>query len=196
MDDDRGARAATGRHGATPSGGSRRQNPWLTLLPVVTFLAGVVLTVFVLGTAGAGDQTPGLADPEPSAPPPPLVAEPAPEPTDPGLEVRVPASCVEAAEFTETVTSALSDIAGAARDLDARRLQETLDVVERLAPDVEAAASECRELAATGEVVVAPTPTPAPAPEPEPTTEFPTPTPTGPAPVEPAPGASEPSPDA
>lgn len=147
--------AGTGA-GATPTAPGRPRSTWL---PVLTFLAGAGITAaaFLIGGAGADPATPAggaVATPPASQP------DPAPQETDPALQVRVPAPCLEAAEYTDTVTAALGEIAQAARDLDARRLQETLDAVQRLSPDVEAAARQCRQLAAEGQVVPAPSPQP------------------------------------
>ncbi len=75
----------------------------------------------------------------------------------------MPAACVEAAELAQTVTSALSDVADAAAALDARRLQESLDVVQQIRPEIEATASECRDLAADARIITLdPTGTPTP----------------------------------
>lgn len=145
-------------------------------VPVATFVAGAVLGAAVLGLAGSSGPTgtvEGGGEPSPAV---------APEPADAAL-VRVPAACVEAAEFAETVSESLDEITGAVQDLDARRLQETLDAIQRRHPDVEAASLECRELAAAGTIVTAPPPTP---------TRTATPTPTGPAPTEPTPSPTAP----
>lgn len=144
--------------GKDPSGDDGR-SVWTWLLPALTFLAGAALSaaLFALGDTD---------DPVPSAP----SAAPTADPTEGDLSsdeqevvVQVPAACVEAAELAQTVTSALGDVADAAGTLDARRLQESLDVVQQIRPEVEATATECRDLAADARIVTQdPTSTPSP----------------------------------
>lgn len=143
---------------STSSAGDGR-SVWTWLLPALTFLVGAGLSaaLFALGDTD---------DPDLTAP----RAAPTAEPTggdlpseEPEVVVQVPAACVEAAELAQTVTSALGDVANAAGALDARRLQESLDVVQQIRPEVEATATECRELAADARVVTQdPTSTPTP----------------------------------
>ena len=145
--------------GESPSSDGDGRSAWTWLLPALTFLLGAALSaaLFVLGDT----DEPELAAPRVS---------PTAEPTEGDLPadeqevvVQVPAACVEAAELAQTVTSALGDVADAAGALDARRLQESLDVVQQIRPEVEATASECRDLAADARVVTQdPTSTPTP----------------------------------
>jgi hypothetical protein len=135
--------------GESPSSAGDGRSAWTWLLPALTFLVGAALSaaLFALG------DTDG---PELTAP----RAAPTAEPTDgdlpsdePEVVVQVPAACVKAAELAQTVTSALGDVADAAGALDARRLQESLDVVQQIRPEVEATATECRDLAAAARIV-------------------------------------------
>lgn len=59
----------------------------------------------------------------------------------------VPPSCVRSAEFNQTFTEALDEMALGIRDQDARRLQEALDAVQDAQPGSEEASAECLELA-------------------------------------------------
>lgn len=122
---------------------------WFWLLPALTFLVGAALSaaLFALGdtddTADVDQATAGQSpSPEPDA-----------SPTPDELVVQVPAVCLEAAELAESVSSALGDVIDAAGALDARRLQESLDVVQQMRPEVEATSAACRDLALDGRIV-------------------------------------------
>lgn len=114
------------------------------------FLLGVLLTaaaavaLLLLDVLGPDDATPGAA-PSASAEAPSDAADGASATGD------VPPACVEAAEYNQTFTEALDEIAIGVRDQDARRLQEALDAVQDAQPGSEAASRECRELAGEGE---------------------------------------------
>lgn len=143
---------------------------WTWLLPALAFLAGAALSalLFVVGDSDDGRQL--GADGSDAAP---GTASPTPSPLPEGeLVLQVPAACVEAAELAETVTTALSDVVQAAGSLDARRLQEALDVVQQIRPEVEETSQECRDIAAQGTIVVpseSPSPSPSPSGSPSPT---------------------------
>ena len=130
-----------------PTAADAGRGAWLWLLPAVTFLAGAAVSaaLFVLGdTDDDGDPLSSMRSPSPEA-----TASPAPD----ELVLQVPAVCVEAGELAGSVSAALGDVVDAAGALDARRLQESIDVVQQLRPDVVAAAEACRELAEDGRVV-------------------------------------------
>lgn len=134
---------------------------WTWVLPVMSFLVGVALAgfLFFLLFADDGDQSNELLpDPSPS---PTVSAD-----EDEQLVVRVPASCVEAAEAANTVAGAVADVARAVGDLDAREVQRTLDAVQQLQPDVERVSQECLDIAADAQII---TPTPSPDEASEPT---------------------------
>jgi hypothetical protein len=151
---------------STESSAPDGKSVWTWLLPALTFLVGAALSA-VLFAVGDTDDT---ASDRP-------LAGPSAEPTsddgdvstpDEEVVVQVPSVCVEAAELAQTVTAALGDVADAAGALDARRLQESLDVVQQIRPEVEATARECRDLALAGRIVTPdptgpPTPTPSPS---------------------------------
>ena len=122
---------------------------WFWLLPALTFLVGAALAagLFVLGDTDDADDVEQVTAGESPSP------EPDASPTPDELVVQVPAVCVEAAELAASVSSALGDVVDAAGALDARRLQESLDVVQRMRPDVESASADCRELALEGRIV-------------------------------------------
>lgn len=120
---------------------------WFWLLPALTFLVGAALSagLFALGdTDDDADRATGRQSPS---------ADPVTSPTPDELVVQVPAVCVEAAELAASVSTALGDVVDAAGALDARRLQESLDVVQQMRPEVEAASAGCRELAREGRIV-------------------------------------------
>lgn len=131
------------------SGGS---STWSWLLPAIAFLVGAALSaaLFVLGDT---DDDAPAATAAPTAQP-----TTSPSPVEEELVVQVPSVCVEAAELAETVSRALGDVADAAGALDARRLQETLDVVQQLRPEVEATSQACRDIALDGRIVTPETP--------------------------------------
>jgi len=137
---------------------------WTWILPVMSFLVGVALAgfLFFLFFDDDDDSTELLPDPSPT---PTATAD-----DDDQLVVRVPAPCVEAAEAANAVAGALGDVAAAVRDLDAREVQDTLDAIQRLQPDVERVSQECLDIAADAEIIT-PTPTAeqSPTPSPSPT---------------------------
>lgn len=118
----------------------------LAFLLGVLFTAAAAVTLLMLDVLGDDD---GAAEAAPSA----AAEQPA---TDEGATEGeaasgdVPPACVEAAEYNQTFTEALDEIALGARDQDARRLQEALDAVQDAQPGSEAASQECRELAGEG----------------------------------------------
>lgn len=120
---------------------------WFWLLPALTFLVGAALSagLFVLGDS---DDAANVEQARTGQSP-----TPDPTPTPEELVVQVPGVCVEAAELAASVSSALGDVVDAAGALDARRLQESLDVVQQMRPEVESASAACRALALEGRIV-------------------------------------------
>lgn len=146
----------------------------------VLFTAAAAVTLLMLDVLGSDDATPGAA-PTPSA-----EAASADDSDDASTTGDVPPACVEAAEYNQTFTEAMDEIAIGVRDQDARRLQEALDAVQDAQPGSEAASQECRELAGedatseddeTSEPEASPEPDPSPT-SPEPSSGEPTATPT------------------
>ncbi|MBX9244453.1 hypothetical protein ICW40_06490 [Actinotalea ferrariae] len=128
--------------GRRPLGRARQ-----ALRVVVAFLTGVLLTAAAglvltsLGVIGDGDRPATSARDEPA------------DGTDDdpdgaaGPTGDVPRACVRAAEYNETLTEAIDEIALALRDQDARRAAEALDAVQDAQPGSEQASRECREAA-------------------------------------------------
>lgn len=117
------------------------------LLPALAFVVGVVLGAVVVGVGAsvgsdAADTTASVTA-EPEAPDD--EQEPATSPSD--VLVRVPGSCLEAADGAEQAAGQIDDVVEAVRALDARRLQELLDEFQQLQPDIQALADRCREVA-------------------------------------------------
>ena len=144
---------------ATSGGGS----VWTWLLPALAFVAGVALGAVVVAVGASGDGD-GRSD---------VTASPTSDPSagaDPtstassDAVVRVPSSCLEAADGAEEAAREVDDVVEAVRAFDARRLQEIVDRFQQLQPEVQRLADQCRETAGEriqdGELV---TPTPAPA---------------------------------
>ncbi len=129
---------------------------WSVLLPALTFLVGLLLGAAVIAASSSdGDDeqaAPRAAAPAPTAPP---------SPTGP-FTVRVPGPCVQAADKAEQAYGLLEQGVAAARDLDARRLQELVDTVQRERPRVEALVRQCREQSAAALVQPAPAPSSTP----------------------------------
>lgn len=149
----------------------------------VLFTAAAAVTLLMLDVLGSDDATPG-AEPTASA------EAPSDDVSDEDVSATgdVPPACVEAAEYNQTFTEAMDEIAVGVRDQDARRLQEALDAVQDAQPGSEAASQECRELAGEGEGATSaddetsepeasPEPDPSPT-SPEPSSGEPTATPT------------------
>ena len=127
---------------------------WSVVLPAVTFLLGLLLGAVVVAASGDDEQ-------QAASVPPPA----APTPTAEGqLTVRVPAPCLRAADEAEQAYAVLEQGVAAARDLDARRLQELVDTVQRERPEAEALVRACREQA--GAALASPAPSTAGAPSP------------------------------
>lgn len=148
--------------GTEASSGDDGSSVWSWLLPAMAFLAGAALSaiLFVVGDTDDG----GAGAPQ-AVPTTPSTEDDDEQSTEQEVVIQVPAVCVEAAELAQTVTSALGDVADAAGALDARRLQESLDVVQQIRPEVEATSRACRDLAADARIVTQdPTATPSSSP--------------------------------
>lgn len=146
------------------SDGDSTSSTWTWLLPVITFLVGCLLGGLVVGAGAFDDAESGLADAQPTeSPTPDDAGTPSPGPTD--LVVTVPESCLEAADRASEFARQVDDVVVAVRDLDARRLQEIVDEIQQLQPNVQRLAEQCRSVAGErlqdGQLA---TPTPAPTP--------------------------------
>lgn len=146
-------------------GGRPPSSSWTWLLPVLTFLVGCLLGgVVVAAGAFDGDDDQVAAPSTTSSPEPGDGAEPSPTPSD--LVVRVPESCLRAAEAAAEASRQFDDVVAAVRDLDARRLQELVDRVQQAQPEAQRLAEQCRSVAGERLLDVDVTPTPAPTPTP------------------------------
>lgn len=123
----------------------RRSSAGRTFLALLAGLVlGAALTVGALasGLLAVGDT--GADDP--------LAAE-TPEPTaDPGSATTaptgdVPPSCLAAAQYNATVSASLDDVAIGVRDQDALAVEQGLDAIAKIKPDMDAQSEECRALA-------------------------------------------------
>ena len=126
--------------GTRRSAGARSQRAGVRVL---TFVAGVVVgtgLTALLVIQGVFGQ---VADALPGETPAPTVAADVPA----GAAGDVPASCLQAAEYNDTVNASLDEIAVAVADQEARRLAEALDAVQDGRPEGEAASAECQRLA-------------------------------------------------
>jgi len=124
---------------------------WAVLLPALTFVAGVVLAsavFFIVDDVGNEDTAQPAATSTPASPA-----------DSEELVVQIPAACVDAAEAATSVGRVLDDLAAAVTDLNTRELQDTLDAVQTLRPQIERTSQECLDIAADARIVL-PTPTP------------------------------------
>lgn len=125
---------------------------WTWLLPVLTFLLGCVLGGVVIAAGISGDTDDSVAAPEQTAEPGPsgedgAAGDPSAEPEPEETVVRVPESCLAAADAAVVASNRLGDVVAAVRDLDARRLQEVVDEVQQKQPQVQELAERCRSTA-------------------------------------------------
>lgn len=138
-------------------------SPWTWLLPVLTFLLGCLLGGGIVA-AGAFDGE-ELAAPDAVETPDPGEDGASPTPTPDDLVVRVPESCLELADRAAAASEQVEQVVAAVRDLDARRLQEIVDTIQQMQPELQQFAEQCRALAGEqlqdGQLV---TPTPAATP--------------------------------
>lgn len=129
---------------------------------MLTFLVGLVLGGVVIFAGTAGDDDEPTASPDASQAPDVSASE---DPDSTDVVVRVPQSCLDAADGALEASQQVDDAVAAVRDLDARRLQEIVDEVQRLQPDVRDQAEQCRSTTGSrleeGQLA-----TPAPAPTP------------------------------
>ena len=130
-----------------PSGG----RTFLTLLlgvalGAIAAVAAVTLDLVPLDLLDAGDGEAGEAEPSDGS------ASPSPD----GIPAAsgsgdVPPPCLAAAEHNATVSAALDDVAVGVRDQDALAVEQGLDAISDIKPDMDAASQECRTLAGAGD---------------------------------------------
>ncbi len=123
------------------TGGGRR---WSVLLPAVTFLVGLALGAVVVGVAVDSSDDNGQGTVAAST-----ATGPGTAPSPSGLVVRVPQPCLQVADQAQVAFGILQDAAAAARELDARRLQELVNQAQQERDRTQALISACRDLSAT-----------------------------------------------
>lgn len=132
--------------GTAGGGGRARSSVSTWLLPVLAFLLGCLLGGLVVG-AGTSDDGGSVAGPTPTTPAGADDNGADPSPSADDLVVRVPESCLQAADGATQATAQVDDVVAAVRDLDARRLQEIVDQIQQVQPDVQRFAEQCRSVA-------------------------------------------------
>lgn len=136
---------------------------WSVLLPVLTFVVGLVLGASALAITRTDDggSSPPLVQASPTQEP---AAEPSPQLSPGALQVTVPAPCVRAAEKAEVAYDVLDDAVAAVRDFDARRLADIVDRAQAERALTEELVEACEDAAGTqlvepiGSPVSSPTP--------------------------------------
>ena len=155
--------------GSSGSGSTPVWQRWSVLLPVLTFVVGLVLGAVAVGVTRTDDA--GRSQPQAEASPSdePSV-EPSPDASPGALQVTVPASCVRAAEKAEVAYDVLDQAVAAVRDFDARRLADIVDRAQAERAMTEELVAACE--AAAGRQLVEPVgslpATPAPESSPSP----------------------------
>ena len=127
-------------------GGGRRQLQMFWILPALTFLVGLLLGGVVVGVTGLGGDAgadDSAAEESPTEDP---GGSAGPEPSG-DATVTVPAECIETAELSQQAIALTREAAQAIGDLDARRLQEIVDDLQALEPEVNDLATRCRDAA-------------------------------------------------
>lgn len=136
-----------------PADAPRSSSTWSWLLPVLTFLLGCLLGGGVIAAGASQDADDVAAAPSATASPGETGTgggsedEPEDEAEDDEPEVRVPESCLAAADGAVVAANRVDDVVKAVRDLDARRLQELVDEVQQQQPRVRELAERCRSTA-------------------------------------------------
>ena len=135
------------------------------LLPLATFLAGLVLGAVVLAVTrdGGNESTVATTGPAttvtvtgaPGATGSPTSTEPGATPS--GVTVTVPQECIELADDARAAGNLLEDAAAAARDLNADRLADIVRQMQTARQDLDTAAGACQN--ARGGATTQPSPT-------------------------------------
>lgn len=168
---------------STSRGESGPSSNWSWLLPVLAFLLGALLAGVVVAV-GTADEPPSIGAARSAASGEEgdgelldedvvdedlvdgnLVEEDqdggdldVPEPSD--VPRDVPDSCLQAAEQAQTAAGQADEVIGAVRDLDAGRLQELVDDIQRSQPEVGRLVGDCQ--ATAGELLRREAGTPSP----------------------------------
>jgi hypothetical protein len=108
------------------------------LLPTATFIAGLALGGLLVAAVESGEPADRLVR---SAPAPTPSPEPSPTPG------AGPGPCLEASQLAERLVALVREGVEALGQFDAARMQAVLDQIERLDPQIEARARQCRATA-------------------------------------------------
>lgn len=136
-----------------PPSPRRRGSSLFWMLPALTFLAGLLLGGVLVGvTAGGSGGIPGFGGEDETATEAGGEADSEGSPQDPGdRTVTVPVECLEAAERSQEALGLTRQAAEAIGSFDARRLQEIVDELQGLEPEVNALARSCQDRAASAQ---------------------------------------------
>jgi len=110
------------------------------LLPAATFLVGLALGAALIWIAQSDGDAPEAGTDQSS---PGSTVSPSPEPSGTG-GIAIPEACLRAAEAAEELVSIGREAVSAVADLDAVRLQEVVNDIERLDGRVREDAADCR----------------------------------------------------
>lgn len=137
--------------------GSRGAAAWL--VPLLTFVAGLVLGGFLLWLFNGDDTSSSVQADGTEAPASPSADGASPSSAaSPEVVVRVPASCLDVADQADRAAEVFDGALEAVRDFDARRLEEIVEEVQDLQPSIQEQAQQCRDQAeqarTDGDVVV------------------------------------------
>lgn len=121
---------------------------FLTLLGGVVLGAVIAAVVFATGLVSLEDDVVEPITGVTATPTPTPEEERTPTPSASG---DVPPACLAAAEYNATVSAALDDVAVGVRDQDALVVEEGLDAIAEIKPEMDAASQECRDLAGAGD---------------------------------------------
>jgi hypothetical protein len=131
----------------------RRGGAMFWVVPTLTFVVGLLLGGLVVGMTGlgfGGDAGDGTAGPDGNGTPAATATTPGPTEPGPDRTVTIPAECLEVADTAERALDLSREAAGALGQLDARRLQEIVDELQALEPELTALAGTCREADVVG----------------------------------------------
>ncbi len=123
---------------ATP-GPRRSRARWI--VPLVTFVLGLVL-----GAGGIGLALRGGPEPAPAAAPP--TASPSPA-TGESAQVAVPRACLRIADEAKVLQDRIDQAVAAARDLDAAELSDLVRQIDEQQTAIRASSDVCRQGVAT-----------------------------------------------
>lgn len=125
---------------APPSRPDRRPGRAFVVLPAATFLVGLLLGAGLVRLAFEGDNDDGDGGAGQASPSPSAAATPSASPD----AIVVPGACTRAAREAGSTVALLRDALGAITDLDAARLADILDELEKLDQQIREDVATCR----------------------------------------------------